>query len=113
MLLTRSRPWRNVPPRKDVGPLRCVFVITSMPVGGAETLLVNMMRRVDRKQVRPEVICLKEPGPLGERISGEFPLHANLLSEVQRSLRMESAVSNVSGFLLPDQHGEQCSRPVS
>ena len=80
MLLKRSRPCRKVPPRKDAGPLRCMFVITSMPVGGAETLLVNLMRRIDRQQIRPELICLKEPGPLGEQIAGEFPLHARLLS---------------------------------
>lgn len=80
MLHTRIRPWRTVPPRKDAGPLRCMFVITSMPVGGAETLLVNLMRRMDNKLVRPEVICLKEPGPLGEQISGEFPVHSHLLA---------------------------------
>ncbi len=57
-----------------------MFVITSMPVGGAETLLVNMLRRMDPTQVCPEVICLKEPGLLGEQIRGEFPLHSNLLS---------------------------------
>lgn len=50
-----------------------------MPVGGAETLLVNMMRRMDRSRVIPEVVCLKQPGPLGEEIATEFPVHANLL----------------------------------
>ncbi|MFK8113554.1 MAG: glycosyltransferase, partial [Rubripirellula sp.] len=57
-----------------------MFVITSMPVGGAETLLVNMMRRMDPKVVQPEVICLKEPGPLGQQIAEEFPLHADMLN---------------------------------
>lgn len=80
MLSTRIRPWRAVPPRKEASPLRCMFVITSMPVGGAETLLVNLMRRMDSKRFRPEVICLKEPGPLGEQISGEFPVHSHLLA---------------------------------
>ena len=51
-----------------------------MPVGGAETLLVNMMRRMDDNMVRPEVVCLKEPGPLGEKICGEFPVHSHLLA---------------------------------
>tara|TARA_R110002049_G_scaffold305056_3_gene501093 strand:+ start:47611 stop:48771 length:1161 start_codon:yes stop_codon:yes gene_type:complete len=55
-------------------------VITSMPVGGAETLLVNMMRRMDPSIVRPEVVCLKEPGPLGESIANEFPVHSHLLT---------------------------------
>jgi len=60
-------------------PLTCCFIITSMPVGGAETLLVNLMRRMDPRWVRPEIICLKEPGPLGDEIASEFPLHANLI----------------------------------
>jgi glycosyltransferase involved in cell wall biosynthesis len=57
-----------------------MFVITSMPVGGAETLLVNLMRRMDSKLIRPELVCLKEPGPLGEQISREFPVHSDLLA---------------------------------
>ena len=57
-----------------------MFLITSMPVGGAETLLVNLMRHMDRRIIRPEVACLKEPGPLGDQIRDEFPLHANLLA---------------------------------
>ncbi|MBB3207415.1 glycosyltransferase involved in cell wall biosynthesis [Rhodopirellula rubra] len=60
-------------------PLTCCFVITSMPVGGAETLLVNLMRRMDPDRVRPEVICLKEAGPLGEEIAAEFPVHSGLI----------------------------------
>lgn len=79
MLLSRYRPWRRVPEREYVGPLRCSFVITSMPVGGAETLLVNMLRRIDPAVMAPEVVCLKGPGPLGEQIADEFPVHANLL----------------------------------
>ena len=57
-----------------------MFVITSMPVGGAETLLVNLLRRMDCAQISPEVVCLKEPGPLGEEIRDEFPVHSNLLT---------------------------------
>ncbi|MGI9473506.1 MAG: glycosyltransferase family 4 protein [Rubripirellula sp.] len=57
-----------------------MFVITSMPVGGAETLLVNLMRRMDPQQVLPEVVCLKDPGPLGESIRDEFPVHSNYIS---------------------------------
>ena len=69
-----------MPTRFEASPLRCLFVITSMPVGGAETLLVNMIRRLDPAILKPEVVCLKEPGPLGEQISSEFPVHANLLA---------------------------------
>jgi glycosyltransferase involved in cell wall biosynthesis len=80
MLFSRLRPWRRVPARKYAGPLRMSFVITSMPVGGAETLLVNMLRQMDPARVVPEVVCLKEPGPLGEQIADEFVVHSELLT---------------------------------
>ncbi|MEL6107994.1 MAG: glycosyltransferase [Planctomycetota bacterium] len=50
-----------------------------MPVGGAETLLVNMMRRMDPQKVLPEVVCLKERGPLGDEIAKEFHVHSDLI----------------------------------
>jgi len=50
-----------------------------MPVGGAETLLVNMLKRMDPTQIVPEVICLKEAGPLGESIADQFTVHTHLL----------------------------------
>jgi glycosyltransferase involved in cell wall biosynthesis len=62
-------------------PLRVLFVQTSMPVGGAETLLVNLVRRLDPKRFAPEVVCLKEPGPLGELLAEEgYPVHLGLLA---------------------------------
>ena len=73
------RWWRSGPAPQPHQPLRMQFVITSMPVGGAETLLVNLLRRMDRRAVCPEVICLKEPGPLGEAIADEFPVHSHLI----------------------------------
>ena len=60
-------------------PLRTMFVITSMPVGGAETLLVNLINRFDPNRIRPEIACLKEPGPLGEMISDRHVVHHGLL----------------------------------
>lgn len=70
---------KNLPPLEDRGPLKIAFLITSMPIGGAETLLVNLMRRMDRHRVRPQVVCLKEKGPLGEQIADEFPVHSELI----------------------------------
>src|SRR5690606_7027487 len=67
-------------PLEDRGPLRVMFVITSMPVGGAETLLVNLMRRLDPARFLPELCCLKERGPLGEELAREFPVHSHLLN---------------------------------
>ncbi|MGL4514478.1 MAG: glycosyltransferase [Lacipirellulaceae bacterium] len=72
------------PPRVEAEPnatpARVLFVQTSMPVGGAETLLVNLVRRLDKRRFAPEVVCLKAPGPLGERLAKEgYPVHHGLL----------------------------------
>jgi glycosyltransferase involved in cell wall biosynthesis len=61
-------------------PLRVMFLLTSMPLGGAETLLVDLVRRLDRRYFAPEIGCLKERGPLGEMLTAEMPVHCNLLS---------------------------------
>src|SRR4051812_36920584 len=69
------------------GTLRLMFVHTFMPVGGAETLLVNLIRRLDRDRFTPEICCLKFPGPLGEVIAREIPLFSGLLG-VKYDLRV-------------------------
>lgn len=74
--------FRKPPPAIERrGPLRVLFVITSMPVGGAETLLVELIRRMDRRRFRPELACLKELGPLGEVLADEVPTHTGLISK--------------------------------
>ncbi|GAB6166794.1 hypothetical protein JCM19992_27940 [Thermostilla marina] len=60
--------------------LKVMFVITCMPVGGAETLLVELVRRLDRRRFDPEVCCLKYRGPLGELLAREIPVHTGLLA---------------------------------
>ena len=50
-----------------------------MPVGGAETLLVNMVRRFDRARINPMICCLKQKDELGEQISAEIPVFENLI----------------------------------
>jgi glycosyltransferase involved in cell wall biosynthesis len=57
-----------------------MFIHTFMPVGGAETLLVNLIRRLDRHRFWPEICCLKSPGPLGDVMAREVPLFSYLLS---------------------------------
>lgn len=71
---------RDLAPLADRGPLRVMFLITSMPIGGAETLLVNLVRRLDRERFLPEIGCLKEPGPLGDELAEEMPVHHHLLN---------------------------------
>jgi glycosyltransferase involved in cell wall biosynthesis len=64
----------------DRGPLRVMFVITSMPVGGAETLLVNLVRRMDRERFLPELCCLKHFDALGDELAQEIPAFTGLLA---------------------------------
>jgi len=70
---------RKLPPLAERGPLRVMFVVTSMPIGGAEMLLVELLRRMDRRRFSPMLCCLKELGPLGEAVAGEAPTCAGLL----------------------------------
>lgn len=74
------RPQQKLIPLDDRGPLRVMFMVTSMPVGGAETLLVNLVRRMDRERFAAEICCMKERGPLGEELARSIPVHARLLS---------------------------------
>lgn len=67
-------------PLDSRGPLRVMYLVTSMPVGGAETLLVNLIRRMDRSRFAPELCCMKELGPLGEEMQKEVPTFHNMLS---------------------------------
>ncbi|MCA9246488.1 MAG: glycosyltransferase [Planctomycetales bacterium] len=67
------RPFIHRTPRSH---LKAMFVITSLGYGGAETLLLNLMRRLDRSRFSPELCCLKSLGPLGEEAAREIPAHA-------------------------------------
>ena len=89
---------RRLVPLDDRGPLRVMFLITSMPVGGAEMLLVNLVRRMDRDRFAPYLCCMKQLGPLGELLAGEIPAFydltrhkydAGVLSRLVRLLRSE------------------------
>ncbi|MFO1062249.1 MAG: glycosyltransferase [Pirellulales bacterium] len=60
-------------------PLRTSFLLTSMPVGGAETLLVNLVSKFNRARIEPQVVCLKERGPLGELLAESIPVTSDLL----------------------------------
>jgi glycosyltransferase involved in cell wall biosynthesis len=65
---------------EDRGPLRVLFLLTSMPVGGAEMLLRNLIERMNRERMVPELCCLKELGPLGEELADSVPTWHGLLT---------------------------------
>jgi glycosyltransferase involved in cell wall biosynthesis len=56
-----------------------MFVITSMPVGGMESLLVELIRHLDRSRFEPELCCLKNLDVLGEALADEIPVFTGLL----------------------------------
>jgi glycosyltransferase involved in cell wall biosynthesis len=56
-----------------------MFLATWLPVGGAEMLLVNLIRRLDRDRFAPSACCLKMLGPLGEELADEINVYHNLL----------------------------------
>jgi glycosyltransferase involved in cell wall biosynthesis len=48
--------------------LRILHLITRLPVGGAERLIVDLVQRLDRAQFEPLVCCLQERGPLAAEV---------------------------------------------
>jgi len=51
-----------------VKKINILFVINSLPIGGCELGLVEIVKRLDKERFRPVVICLKEEGILAEKI---------------------------------------------
>ncbi len=73
------RRFSNLIVPEDRGPLRVMFVHTEMVVGGAETLLAEILRKMDRKRFLPELCCLKRLAELGQVLSEEVPTFTGLL----------------------------------
>lgn len=61
-------------PAQRAGPMRVMFFHTSLFVGGAEALLVDLIRRLDRDRFAPEVCCLKNLGPLAAALADDVPV---------------------------------------
>jgi glycosyltransferase involved in cell wall biosynthesis len=62
------------PPR---GPVTVLFLETSMRIGGTETVLTQLIQRIDRRRFRPILCCLYEPGVLAQPLidSGATVIH--------------------------------------
>ncbi len=63
-----------------VSPIRVMFLLTSMPIGGAETLLVNLIRQLDRSRIEPMVGCMKHKDVLGEVLANEINVIDGLIN---------------------------------
>ncbi len=53
------------------GKIRVCFLETSLRIGGTETVVSQLMRRLDKKKFSPVLCCLYGPGVLGERLIEE------------------------------------------
>jgi glycosyltransferase involved in cell wall biosynthesis len=50
-------------------PIRVSLIMDTLPVGGAENLLLRLLAGMDRERFQADVICLRSPGPMAERFS--------------------------------------------
>ena len=75
----RLRRFKHLKLPEDRGPLKVMFVHTEVVVGGAETLLVEIIRGLDRERFTPELCCLKRLSTLGEVLAKEVPTTVGLL----------------------------------
>ncbi|MGC4006160.1 MAG: glycosyltransferase [Pirellulales bacterium] len=66
-------------PLADRGPLRVLFAINNLDVGGAEMLTYELLRRIDRERFAVELACMSKAGELGEKLRNEIPVHAHFL----------------------------------
>lgn len=59
--------------------INVMFLETSMRIGGTETVVTQLVKRIDPKRFRPVLCCLYEPGILGERLIKEgYAVHHSL-----------------------------------
>lgn len=57
--------------------MKVVFIITGLSTGGAQTMLLKLLERIDRTRFEPEVISLTTRGRIGPRIEAlGLPVHA-------------------------------------
>lgn len=52
-------------------PVRILFIITGLSVGGAETMLLKLLQKLDRHRYDPLVLSLTDLGEMGPRIAAE------------------------------------------
>lgn len=55
-------------------PATLTIVLDQTGVGGAEKLLLDLCRHIDRSVVVPRLVCLRRPGPLGAAFADTVPV---------------------------------------
>jgi glycosyltransferase involved in cell wall biosynthesis len=56
------------------GPREIIFLTSDMPVGGGETLLVDLVNRFDRRRITPVVVSLAGVGESEKRLSPDVEI---------------------------------------
>jgi len=81
--------------------LRVLHLITRLPVGGAERLLVDVVRSLDRERFESLVCCIQDKGPLADELeAGGVPVFC---LERMRSKRFDFGAVGAIARLLKEQ----------
>ncbi|MEI6536608.1 MAG: hypothetical protein WCN98_14780, partial [Verrucomicrobiaceae bacterium] len=57
-------------------PHNILHVITSLNLGGAETMMCQLLEQTDRTRFTPHLVSLRPEGPLADRVrAADVPLH--------------------------------------
>lgn len=56
-------------PRDGDGRIRVCMITTTLPLGGAETLQLQVLSGIDRDRFRAEVLCLRDAGQMAGRFA--------------------------------------------
>jgi glycosyltransferase involved in cell wall biosynthesis len=91
--------WRRGPRR--VGPLRVMFVVPDLGVGGAERHLVTLAPALDAERFRASVVCIGESGELFDELAGTG-VRAVALHSRTRPLRALAALARLMRAEQPD-----------
>ncbi|GIW97008.1 MAG: glycosyl transferase family 1 [Pirellulaceae bacterium] len=65
---------------KRLPPMRVAFLVSNLPVGGAEVLLLNLVQRIDRARFSPIVVCTKSGGELAAPMKATVPVYERFLA---------------------------------
>lgn len=85
-----------VGPRASESSAKIVHLITGLPVGGAQTVLYQLLEQIGSDPYRSEVISLTEVGAIGDRIRTKLniPVRAlNVSKKLPNPLRITKLVS--------------------
>ena len=78
--MTPRHRWRRARAARDErGPLNVMFILTEYLRGGAEVLLLDLLRHLDRSKFVPRVATLKQAGPMEEDVAAVAPLTSEWL----------------------------------